>query len=514
MDFGGRFSQPTPDFVLRDLLLRLFSLPLPPSFLVKIKRPGWVSIFSDMVEKQRTLKSSVTVSGTGLHTGKFVNLTIHPAPENFGYKFRRSDIAGSPMIEANAEYVTDTSRGTTLEYKGVKVSTIEHVLAALAGLRIDNALIDMDCVETPILDGSSKVYVDAILNIGILEQEAERKYFQITNNITYIDNDKKVEMVVLPSKEFKLSVLIDYDLKVLNTQFASLYNLDEFPTEIAPCRTFVFLHELEYLLNNNLIKGGDLSNAIVFVNRLVSQEELGRLATSFNKPSVEVLEEGILNNVELYFKNEPARHKLLDIIGDLTLVGMPIRGHIIVSRPGHSSNVEFAKLIRRQIKLDELRKEVPHYDPNKQPIYDINQIKNILPHRPPFLLVDKVLDMSESHVIGLKNVTMNEPFFVGHFPEEPVMPGVLQVEAMAQCGGILALSSIEDPENYNTYFMKIDNVRFRHKVVPGDTLIFKLELMSPIRRGLCHMKGTTYVGNKVVTEAEMLAQIVKKTDKA
>jgi len=316
-------------------------------------------------------------------------------------------------------------------------------------------------------------------------------------------------MAIIPSKEFKLSVLIDYELKVLNTQFASLSKLENFANEIAPCRTFVFLHELEYLLNNNLIKGGDLNNAIVFVNRVISKEELDRLASLFNKPTVEVLEEGILNNVELYFKNEPARHKLLDVIGDLSLIGKRIKGHIIVSRPGHSSNVEFAKLIKKQIKAETANKNIPVYDINTPPLYDINKIKEILPHRPPFLLVDKILEMSENHVIGLKNVTMNEHFFVGHFPNEPVMPGVLQIEAMAQVGGIMALSSVPDPENYATYFMKIDNVRFRNKVVPGDTIIFRLDLLSPIRRGLCNMKGVAYVGTKIVMEAEMLAQITK-----
>ncbi|MCX6231006.1 MAG: bifunctional UDP-3-O-[3-hydroxymyristoyl] N-acetylglucosamine deacetylase/3-hydroxyacyl-ACP dehydratase [Bacteroidetes bacterium] len=462
-----------------------------------------------MSEKQKTIVNSVSIAGTGLHTGNYVTLTFKPAPVNFGYKFKRVDIANSPLIEANADLVVDTSRGTTLEYKGARISTVEHVLAAIFGLGIDNILIELDGVEIPILDGSARLYVEALLNAGIVEQDAEKEYYEIKSNINYNDYEKKVEMVIIPSKEFKVSVLIDYELKVLNTQFASLYKLDDFATEIAPCRTFVFLHELEYLYSNNLIKGGDLSNAIVFVDRVMSEDELERLADLFNKPSVKVLEAGILNNVDLYFNNEPARHKLLDVIGDLALIGKRINGHVIVSRPGHSSNVEFAKIIKSHIKLAVTKKEKPIYDLDKPPLFDINRIRELLPHRPPFLLVDKILEMTDTYVIGLKNVTMNEDFFVGHFPNEPVMPGVLQVEAMAQTGGIMALSSVPDPENYATYFMKIDNVRFRSKVVPGDTLIFRLDLLTPIRRGLCNMKGVAYVGTKVVMEAEMLAQIIK-----
>jgi UDP-3-O-[3-hydroxymyristoyl] N-acetylglucosamine deacetylase/3-hydroxyacyl-[acyl-carrier-protein] dehydratase len=376
-------------------------------------------------------------------------------------------------------------------------------------LGIDNILIELDGIEIPILDGSARLHVEALLKAGIVEQDAEKEFYEIKSNINYNDYEKKVEMVIIPSKEFKVSVLIDYELKVLNTQFASLYKLEDFATEIAPCRTFVFLHELEYLYSNNLIKGGDLSNAIVFVDRVMSEAELERLADLFHKPSVKVLEAGILNNVDLYFNNEPARHKLLDVIGDLALIGKRINGHVIVSRPGHSSNVEFAKIIKSHIKLAVTKKEKPIYDLDKPPLFDINRIRELLPHRPPFLLVDKILEMTDTYVIGLKNVTMNEDFFVGHFPNEPVMPGVLQVEAMAQTGGIMALSSVPDPENYATYFMKIDNVRFRSKVVPGDTLIFRLDLLTPIRRGLCNMKGVAYVGTKVVMEAEMLAQIIK-----
>jgi UDP-3-O-[3-hydroxymyristoyl] N-acetylglucosamine deacetylase/3-hydroxyacyl-[acyl-carrier-protein] dehydratase len=464
-----------------------------------------------MSEKQKTLKEAVTISGAGLHTGQEVNITFRPAPVNHGFKFRRIDLPDAPVIDADADLVVDTSRGTTLEYKVVRVSTIEHALAALTGMDIDNALIDLDCQETPILDGSSKYYVEAIKNVGIIEQEAERVYFNITEVLRYSDPEKKTELLILPDDTFKVSVMIDYDTKVLGTQNAHLSHLNEFAEEISPCRTFVFLHELEFLIQNNLIKGGDLSNAIVFVNRLIDQSELDRLAKFFNKPKVEVLKEGILNNLELSFSNEPARHKLLDVVGDLTLVGTRIKGHVIASRPGHLANTQFARIIKQHIKHETSLPQVPKYDLNKPPLYDINDIKRLLPHRPPFLLVDKILSMSDHDVIGLKNVTMNEGFFVGHFPDEPVMPGVLIIEAMAQAGGIFVLSSVPDPENYITYFMKIDNVRFRQKVVPGDTLVFHLDLISPFRRGISHMRGIAYVGSKIVAEAELMAQISKKT---
>lgn len=466
--------------------------------------------FTEMTEKQRTIQKPVTVKGAGLHTGKEVTLTYNPAPEHYGYKFKRIDLEGQPVIDANVDYVVETARGTTLEHNGVQILTVEHSLAALAGLEIDNCLIELDCEETPILDGSSKFYVEALLEAGIVEQNADREYFEITSNITYSDSEKRVEMIAIPSMDYRLSVMIDYGSNVLDTQNATLFNIDDFKDKIAPCRTFVFLHELEYLIQNNLIKGGDLNNAIVFVNRLMEKDELDRLAKFFNKPNVEVLKEGILNNVKLLFNNEPARHKLLDVLGDLALVGMPIKGHIIANRPGHHSNVQFAKLIKQQIRETKKTRKVHKYDLTKAPLYDINAIKNILPHRPPFLLIDKIMEMDDHHVIGVKNVTMNEGFFMGHFPDEPVMPGVLQIEAMAQAGGILVLSSVPDPENYVTYFLKIDNVRFRQRVVPGDTLVFDLNLVSPIRRGIGHMRGTAYVGSKIVMEAEMLAQIIKK----
>ena len=463
-----------------------------------------------MSEKQKTIKNAVTISGIGLHTGNTVNLTFKPAPENYGYKFKRVDLTSDILVDADVDHVVDTSRGTSIEHEGVRVDTIEHVLAALAGLEIDNVLVEMDQSETPILDGSARIYVEKLLEAGIVEQKALKKYYELRSNLTYTNPEKKVEIIAIPSKEFRVSVMIDYESKVLPSQNATLDNISNFANEISSCRTFVFLHELEFLLNNNLIKGGDLNNAIVFVNRMVSQVELDHLAKIFNKPKVEVLREGILNNLELHYPNEPARHKLLDVIGDMALVGMPIKAHIIATRPGHFSNVQFAKLLKAQIKKLRKTEAVHTFDLNKTPLYNINQIMKILPHRPPFLLIDRILELGPDYVVGLKNVTMNEGFFVGHFPEEPVMPGVLQIEAMAQTGGILALSTVSDPQNYTTYFLKIENVKFRNKVVPGDTVIFYNQLTSPIRRGLISMKGIAYVGQKVVMEADMMAQIQRK----
>lgn len=466
-----------------------------------------------MSEKQRTILEPVSVSGAGLHTGKHVTVTFRPAPENHGYKFVRTDLEGSPVVEADIDHVKDTERGTNLEKNGVRISTTEHLLAAVFGLGIDNLIIETTGVELPIFDGSSRYWIEALDKAGLVEQDAEREYYELKENISFRNPEKKVEIIAIPSSELRYSVMIDYESKVLDTQHAALDHLGDFRTEISNSRTFVFLHELEYLIHHNLIKGGDLNNAIVFVNRLIGQEELDRLSAFFNKPRVEVLKEGILNNIELSHLNEPARHKLLDIVGDLALLGIRIRGHIIATRPGHASNVSFARILREHIRNEKRLAGVPQYDPNTPPLFDINAIKRLLPHRPPFLLVDKILEMNGEHVIGMKNVTMNESFFVGHFPDEPVMPGVLQIEAMAQTGGILILSSVPDPENYITLFMKIDNVRFRHRVVPGDTLLFSLKLLSPIRRGLCHMAGQAFVGDKVVMEAEMLAQIVRKPEK-
>jgi len=461
-----------------------------------------------MSEKQTTIAEEVSISGIGLHTGSEVNLKFIPAPANTGYVFRRVDIEGKPEFQALADYVVDTSRGTTLEHKGARVTTIEHVLAALVGLSIDNVIVEMDQEEAPILDGSSFYYVHILQEVGLKDLDEVREYFELNEVISYYDKKRNTEMTIIPDTTRRISTMIDYNTKVLGTQNAELNDFSDFATEIAPCRTFVFLHELEYLLDNDLIKGGDLSNAIVFVNKQVSDKELSRLAKLFNKPTVKVMQKGILNNLELKFDNEAARHKLLDVIGDLALVGMPIRGRVIAVRPGHESNVAFAKIIREHIKKRNFGP--PTIDLNAEPQYDIAAIKKMLPHRNPFLLVDKVMKVTEDSVIGVKNVSMNEDFFVGHFPEEPVMPAVLQIEAMAQSGGILVLSQLPDPENYITYFLKIDNVKLRNKVVPGDTIVFDLKLLTPIRRGLCHMGGKAWVGDKVVMEAELLAQIVKK----
>jgi UDP-3-O-[3-hydroxymyristoyl] N-acetylglucosamine deacetylase / 3-hydroxyacyl-[acyl-carrier-protein] dehydratase len=465
-----------------------------------------------MTKMQRTIQNPVTISGVGLHSGKEVNMTFKPAPENHGYKFKRIDIEGHPVIDADIKNVVETSRGTTIESNGVSIRTVEHTLAALSGYEIDNIMIEMDGPEPPISDGSSAVFTTALAEAGIQEQNIEKEYYTITENIVFYDAERKVEIIAIPADEFKVSVMVDYESKVLGTQNANLDHINDFNKEISPCRTFVFLHELEYLIGNNLIKGGDLSKAIVFVNRIISDEELSRLAGIFKREKVSVLKEGILNNIELHFSNEPARHKLLDVVGDLALLGKQLKAHIIATRPGHFSNVEFAKKIKKHLKQNEATKNFPHYDVNAKPIYDINQIKKILPHRPPFLLIDRILELTDNFVVGLKNVSMNEGFFVGHFPNEPVMPGVLQIEAMAQVGGIFVLQTVPDPENYHTYFLKIDNVKFRHKVTPGDTIIFRLELIAPIRRGISQMKGVAYVGNKIVMEAELTAQIVKNKE--
>ena len=464
-------------------------------------------------ENQQTLKSPVTLHGVGLHTGANVTMTIKPASAGYGIRFQRVDLPDKPIVKADVDYVVDTSRGTTIEYNGARVNTVEHTLAALTGLGIDNVLIEMDGPEVPIMDGSSKQFMDAIESAGILEQEARRIVYAIDTNIHYYDPVKNVDMLAVPSTEYQITALIDFNSPVLGTQHAALKHINEFRTEIGPCRTFCFLHELEYLLDNNLIKGGDLSNAIVVVDKVVEQEELNRLAKVFNKQKIEVKQEGILNNIQLHFTNEPARHKLLDVVGDLTLVGHRIKAHIIASRPGHATNVEFAKKIKQYIKKNKHLSDIPHYDPSQQAIFDIGQITKLLPHKFPFLFVDKIIELSDKHVVGVKNVTFNEHFFQGHFPGNPVMPGVLQIEALAQTGGIFALNSYSDPENYDTYFLKIDKVRFKQLVRPGDTLILKLELLSPIRRGICEMRGTVYIGNKLATEAELVAQIVRKDKK-
>lgn len=459
--------------------------------------------------KQKTIQNPISLTGVGLHTGKEVTLTFKPAPINNGFTFVRIDLEGQPIIEADANYVVNTQRGTNLEKLGVKIQTSEHVLAALVGCDIDNVIIELNESEPPIMDGSSKYFVEAIETAGIVEQDAERKYYVVKEVISYVDEATGSEIIVMPADDYQVTAMVDFGTKVLGTQNATLKNVAEFKKEIANSRTFSFLHELETLLDNGLIKGGDLNNAIVYVDKEISPSTMQNLKTAFGKENISVKPNGILDNLTLHYPNEAARHKLLDVIGDLALVGTKIKGKVIANKPGHYVNTQFAKKLSKIIKIEQ-RNHVPVFDLNKEPLMDVNKIMSMLPHRPPFLLVDKILELSESHVVGLKNVTMNEPFFVGHFPGAPVMPGVLQIEAMAQAGGVLVLSTVPDPENYLTYFIKIDNVKFKQQVLPGDTLIFKLDLLSPIRRGICHMQAYAYANGKLVTEAELMAQIVKK----
>lgn len=463
-------------------------------------------------DKQHTLQQQINISGTGLHTGVLVDMILKPANPGFGMQFQRTDLPNQPIIKADCDLVTDTSRGTTLQVGEAKVSTVEHVLAALVGMGVDNVLIEVNGPEIPIMDGSSTPFILLIEDAGILEQDAAKVWYSLDENIYHYDDDKRVEMVALPAIDYQITTLIDFNSPVLGTQHAGLKTIKDFKTEIAPCRTFCFLHELEMLLDNDLIKGGDINNAIVVVDKPVSDKEMTRLAKVFKRDKIEVKSEGYLNNLELRFPNEPARHKLLDVIGDLALIGYPIKSRIIANRPGHSSNVAFAKKIKQYIKKNKHVKGVPLYDPTIPPIFTLEQIEKTLPHRHPFLFVDKIIELTDSYIIGIKNVTFNEWFFPGHFPGNPVMPGVLQIEALAQTGGILCINSMPEGK-YDTYFLKIDNCKFKQMVRPGDTMLLKMEITGPIRRGICEMRGTVYVGGKVATEADLVAQVVRRTDK-
>lgn len=458
---------------------------------------------------QHTIKEELIISGAGIHSGQAVTMRLLPADPNTGINFKRIDLPEQTVVKADVDNVIETNRSTTIEVKGARVSTIEHLMAALVGMGIDNVMIEIDGEEVPILDGSSQPFVTVLEQTGLQQQDAPKIYYDIRENITFIDEDKKVEMVALPYHSYRINTLIDFNSPVLGTQHADLKNISDFKEQIASSRTFCFFHELEVLLANNLIKGGDINNAIVVVDRPVSDEQVERISKVFNKRDVKVSEEGILNNLELRFPNEPARHKLLDVIGDLALVGFPFNAHIIANRPGHSSNVKFAKKIKEHIKKIRHRHDIPQYDPNRAPLFDTSEIEKTLPHRYPFLLVDKVMELTDKYVIAIKNVTYNEPFFQGHFPGNAVMPGVLQVEALAQAGGFLAIPR-DTEDKYDTYFLKIENCKFKQKVVPGDTLILKMELLHPIRRGICEMKGTIFIGDKLVTEAILVAQIVKR----
>ena len=457
--------------------------------------------------KQNTLAASFSLQGKGLHSGLNIQVTFNPAPENHGYKIKRVDLPDQPVIDAVAENVVNTQRGTVIGKNNVQISTIEHALAALYAMGVDNCLMEVNAPEFPILDGSARYYVEEIQKVGLQEQNAAKDFYIVKHKVEVKDEETGASIMLLPDDHFCVNTLISFDSPVLNNQFATMNNVDEFPTEIAASRTFVFVREIEMLLQNNLIKGGDLDNAIVIYDQKVSQEALDKLADMMQLPHQNIQDLGYINHKPLVFDNEPARHKLLDVIGDMALIGKPIKGRVIATRPGHSINAKLARIIRKQIKLNDV--QAPVYDPNAEPIMDINRIRELLPHRYPFLLVDKIIELGKNYIVGVKNITSNEPFFQGHFPQEPVMPGVLQVEAMAQTGGLLVLNTVDEPERHSTYFMKIDGVKFRQKVVPGDTLILRLELLAPIRRGISTMKGYVFVGDKLVSEAEFMAQIIK-----
>ncbi len=460
---------------------------------------------------QRTIGKSVTIHGIGLHTGESVTLTFHPADCNYGVRFRRVDVEDKPILQADVSKVFSTNRGTTIHDGNVQVSTVEHVLSALTGLSIDNVLIDIDGPEVAILDGSAKPFTDLVDEAGIVEQDEEREYYVVEETVSYKDELSGTEIMALPSDKFEVTAMIDFNSPVLGKQYASLSDLGRYQQDIAAARTFVFLRELEHLYSQNLIKGGDLENALVIVDRLVNQDELDSLAKKLNKPRIKVEKEGVLNNTDLRYPNEPARHKLLDLIGDLSLVGRPIKGKIVATKPGHASNVAFARILKERFKLQRKLRGKPKYDQDADPVLDLEGIKSMLPHRFPFLLVDKIMELGPTYVVGIKNITYQEPVFQGHFPNNPVFPGVFIVEALAQTGGILALSTVDKPSDWDTYFLKIENTKFKFKVIPGDTLILKMELLSPIRRGIVHMQGTAYVGNRIVAEGELTAQIINRT---
>jgi UDP-3-O-[3-hydroxymyristoyl] N-acetylglucosamine deacetylase/3-hydroxyacyl-[acyl-carrier-protein] dehydratase len=461
--------------------------------------------------KQTTINQAVSISGVGLHTGKPATLTFQPAPVDHGYRIQRIDLPDQPIINADVSRVVNTERSTTIQNGQASVSTIEHVLSALFGLGIDNVLLQIDGPEMPIMDGSAAPFVEILQATGIAEQEADREYFIIDEPLTYRDEVTGAELTAMPADDFQVVSMIDFNSALLGQQYAILLDIKQYATEIAPSRTFVFVHELETLFAHNLIKGGDLSNAIVIADKPVAQATLDELAEKMGRPKVEVNGEGILNTLDLHFQNEPARHKLLDVIGDVALLGAPIKGKILATKPGHKANVEFTKILKKRLLEQRRLRGLPKYDPDAEPVMDSVKIAQWLPHRYPFLLVDKIIELSSQHVVGMKNLTFNEEFFQGHFPNNPVMPGVLQIEAMAQTGGILALSGVEDPGNWDTYFLKIENAKFKQKVVPGDTVFFRLELMAPIRRGICQMRAVAFVGTRIVSEAELTAQIVKRS---
>jgi len=462
-----------------------------------------------MSDKQRTLAREISLKGKGLHTGINVTITFKPAPANHGYKYCRVDLPGKPLIDALAEHVTDTSRGTTLTQNSVSVATVEHVLAAFYGMRIDNVLIEIDGPEAPIMGGASAKFVEAIREAGIVEQKEDRNYFVVKQKIAFSDEEHGVDLIIYPDDHLSINVLIDYNSRILGNQYAILDSINNFEKDISNSRTFVFFHELEPLYKMNLIKGGDLDNAIVILDKEVEQAEIDRIAKLFNRPGINKHTAGVLNNTELRYPNEPARHKLLDLIGDLSLVGLPIKGKVVATRPGHYANTHLARIIRQEMKKALSKRSIPVYDPNLPPVYGIEDLKKLLPHRAPFLMVDKIISIDETTVVGIKNVTFNEPFFQGHFPDEAVMPGVLLVEALAQAGGILVLSTVKEPDKYSTYFLKIERLKFKHKVVPGDTVLLKMELTEPLRRGIVTMYGQAFVGNNLVVEGEMTAQVIK-----